>query len=76
MIETAKTDDMAAYAVALNNGGAQHVLDALEPTPVNAEEDNGSMALFMGETGAKAETIEGGASDAAPTEDNGADFAA
>ena len=67
---------MSAYAVALNNGGAQHVLDALEPVATNAEEDNGSMALFMGETGAKAETIDGGPSEAAPAEDSGADFAA
>ena len=45
-IETSTPDDMNAYAVTLNNGGAAHVLEVLEPTPVNAEEDSGSIALF------------------------------
>jgi hypothetical protein len=51
VIENSSTDDMSAYSVALNNGGAAHVLEVLEPTPVNAEEDNGAMALFMGDEG-------------------------
>jgi hypothetical protein len=49
---------MAAYSVALNNGGAAHVLEVLEPPPVNAEEDSGAMALFMGDVGQKAENID------------------
>lgn len=39
---------MTAYSVALNNGGAQNVIDLLTPT-VKPEEDSGAMALFMGD---------------------------
>lgn len=72
---------MAAYSVALNNGGVKSVLEVLEPTPVNAEEDNGAMALFMGDQGQKAETIDSNNSKQdkesnSHEEDSGADFAA
>ena len=72
---------MNAYAVTLNNGGAAHVLEVLEPTPVNAEEDSGSVALFQEQLSKKAdETIEGKSketsSEASGSEDSGADFAA
>ena len=66
---------MAAYSVALNNGGAAAVLQAFEPNPVNAEEDSGSMAMFMDDVGQKAETIDGSAPEE-PVAENGADFAA
>ena len=70
---------MNAYAVTLNNGGAAHVLEVLEPTPVNAEEDSGSIALFQEQLGQKAdESIDGKPKETseAESEDTGADFAA
>jgi hypothetical protein len=67
---------MNAYATTLNNGGAAHVLEVLEPVAVNAEEDNGSVALLMEDTAAKVETIDGVTKDEPAVEDSGADFAA
>lgn len=55
------------------------MLEVLEPTPVNAEEDTGAMALFMGDVGQKAETIDTNKKSDENTpkeEDSGADFAA
>jgi len=57
-IENSTTEDMNAYSIALNEGGAAHVLKVLEPTPVNAEEDTGAMALFMDEVQDKTSTID------------------
>ena len=77
VIENSTTDDMTAYSVALNNGGVAQVLEVLEPTPANAEEDTGSMALFMGDVGQKAESIDNSTpAQEGASEDSGADFAA
>lgn len=68
---------MNAYAVTLNNGGAAHVLEVLEPTPINAEEDTGSVALFQEQLDKKAtEKIDGKSDEPAPEAEDGADFAA
>ena len=37
------------YAVAVSTGGAQQMIDALEPPPVKAEDDQGTIALLMEE---------------------------
>ena len=48
-IAKASDEDMNAYAVAISTGGAQQMIDALEPPPVKAEDDEGTIALLMEE---------------------------
>ena len=77
---------MGAYSVALNNGGAQKVIDMLTPEPVKAVEDTGSMALFMGDVSSLADDKLGADKSIAPEdqdlitggnpEESGAAFAA
>ena len=57
---------MGAYSVALNNGGAQKVIDMLTPEPVKAVEDTGSMALFMGDVSSLADDKLGADKSIAP----------
>lgn len=60
-ISKASQVDIDAYSqvIALDDEAQAKFLQAMEPKPVNAEEDTGSMAQFMLDVGKQSQSLEG-----------------